>query len=242
LFRILKKKIQKKKKKKFKFADLCFRFDAVFGPKASNEDVFSHVVECVDGLLSGQNATVFAYGQTGGGKTHTMAGTKQDKGVIGRVVDYLFSRLTAGAATTEAKVEVSYLEIYNEKVFDLLEPKDADLQIREDLNRTIFVQNLSHKTVRSAKEFEAVYELGLAHRRSSPTALNATSSRSHAVLSIVVRCKNDRVATVGKLHLCDLAGSEDNRLTGNTGMRMTESRFVACVFFFFLFWLGFCSF
>jgi kinesin family protein 22 len=142
-------------------------------------------------------------------------------------VDYLFSRL---GSVLESKVEVSYMEIYNEKVWDLLELKDADLPIREDINRTIFVPGLSQKTVRSTTEFDAVYELGCAHRRTSPTSLNATSSRSHAVLSIVVRCRTDTVASVAKLHLCDLAGSEDNRLTGNTGMRMTESRFLVVFF------------
>ncbi len=152
-----------------------------------------------------------------------MTGSRDDPGVIPRVAERLFERLAATADTVEATVEVSYMEIYNEKVFDLLETKDNDLPIREDINRVIFVQGLAQKRVRSRAEFASLYERGCANRRSAPTALNATSSRSHAVLSLTVKCRRDTVATTGKLHLCDLAGSEDNRQTLNQGMRLTES-------------------
>ena len=202
---------------------LFCRLDRVFGEKSRNADIFGEVSQTVDRAIVGHNNVIFAYGVTGSGKTHTMTGSREDPGVIPRVMGRLFERLEKLSGQQEASVEVSYLEIYNEKVFDLLETKEADLPIREDLTRAIFVPGLAQRVVRSPAEFQAVYEQGCANRRSAPTALNASSSRSHAVLSVTVRCRGERTATAGKLHLCDLAGSEDNRQTGNQGLRLQES-------------------
>jgi kinesin family protein 22 len=196
----------------------------VFGEGSTNADVFAEVSPAVDRVIRGLNCTIFAYGITCSGKTHTMSGSKADPGVIPRVVRRLFERLAelAGHGASGARVEMSFMEIYNEKVFDLLEPS-TDLPIREDATRAIFVPGLAQRPVRSPAEFEAEYERGCSNRRSAPTALNANSSRSHAVLSITVRCRGEHTATTGKLHLCDLAGSEDNRHTGNQGLRLQES-------------------
>ena len=196
----------------------------MYSESGSNAEIYEeNVAKSVRRVLNGYNAVVFAYGQTSSGKTHTMSGSADDMGIIGRAAHDLFGELDK-QTTGRWKVAMSYLEIYNEKVYDLLETKNADLPIRENTDRTIFVPGLSQEPIRTAQDFERVYESGCFNRRSAPTALNVSSSRSHAVLMLTVRQRRaDGTTLTGKLYLVDLAGSEDNRHTGNTGMRMTES-------------------
>ncbi|EGD83646.1 hypothetical protein PTSG_04253 [Salpingoeca rosetta] len=208
---------------------LKFRFDACYNEEASQKEIFmGEVKPLLDLPLKGFNATCFAYGPTGAGKTFTMQGTKQHPGIIPRSIKHMFQLVNRRTKDTQQfTVSMSFLEIYQEKVYDLLEPKDHDLTILQDASGSIVVPDLAEVPIQSVKDFEATYNSGLEQRATHSTALNAHSSRSHAVLTIKVQsraCKNGEWnARVGKLHLIDLAGSEDNRKTGNVGDRMKES-------------------
>ena len=185
-------------------------------------------------IFKGNDATVFAYGVTGTGKTFTMRGGKSvsERGVIPRLLSGIFKRgrelekKSDGEITTT--VDMTYYEIYNDRVFDLFEPLDkrslAGLPLREHDKKTIVV-GLTEKRVASLKEFETLYDTANANRTTFATKLNAHSSRSHAITGIRVTVSNQasRESRVGTLSAIDLAGSEDNRRTCNDKERMTES-------------------
>jgi kinesin family member 22 len=180
-----------------------YTFDAVFGPNSTQEDIFEELREAVARFMEGRNLTVFCYGNTGAGKTYTMMGTKDAPGLMCNIVrEILRCR----------EFLVSYMEIYNEKIYDLLEPRE--LMLRE-FNKTIVVQNIYSRRIRSMEEFSEALVCGARNRTTGETRLNKNSSRSHAILRI----------SMGehKLHLIDLAGSENNRKTGNEGVRLEES-------------------
>lgn len=206
-----------------------FKFDAVYDEHSNNDEIFSKEIQIpIERAVQGFNTTIFAYGITSAGKTHTMQGNKNDPGVIPRVAREIFKILGQNGADAEDwSVNMSYLEIYNEKVCDLLDTKNVDLPIREDMQRNIFVPQLKQVSLKTHADFELWYDAGCNNRRSAPTALNNQSSRSHAILTLSIRRgqkKNGSQSfSFGKLHLIDLAGSEDNRLTTNTGVRMMES-------------------
>ncbi|TMW66405.1 hypothetical protein Poli38472_004170 [Pythium oligandrum] len=176
-------------------------------------------------VLEGINTTVFAYGATGTGKTFTMEGSKRNLGMIPRAVKRLFE--VAEEQKRLFQLEMSYLEIYNDRVLDLFVSKQqqTDLPIRQQPDGTIAVQGLSRKRITTLHEFEELYDRGNTNRKRAPTEMNAESSRSHSILMIQARAQDTKGSQVcfGKLHLIDLAGSEDNRRTGNTGTRLTES-------------------
>ncbi|RXM95897.1 Kinesin-like protein KIF22 [Acipenser ruthenus] len=207
-------------------------FDAFYGENSSQQEVYTGSVKPVlSHLLTGQNTSVFAYGPTGAGKTHTMLGGAEEPGVIPRAVRDVFQmvREESGLPASqdwEHSVSMSYLEIYNEKVLDLLEPQDQDLPIREDKDKNILIPGLTQRTIGSFSEFESHFLPASQNRTMASTKLNTRSSRSHTVLLIRV-VKSQHVLPfrqlTGKLYLIDLAGSEDNRRTGNQGIRLKES-------------------
>ncbi|XP_069508124.1 kinesin-like protein KIF22 [Ambystoma mexicanum] len=207
-----------------------YQFDAFYGDDSTQQEVYARSVEPVlSHLLDGQNASVFAYGPTGAGKTHTMLGSPEHPGIIPRAVKDLFQMTRSENSSSDHwtfKVTMSYLEIYQEKVLDLLEPKHQDLPIREDQDKNIFIPNLTQKIISSFSDFENYFIPASQNRTVASTKLNDRSSRSHAVLLIKVQKREGfspfRQFT-GKLYLIDLAGSEDNRRTGNQGIRLKES-------------------
>ncbi|XP_043942274.1 kinesin-like protein KIF22 [Protopterus annectens] len=211
---------------------VCYQFDKFYGEKASQLDVYKgSVLPILGHILNGQNASVFAYGPTGAGKTHTMLGSPEQPGVIPRALRDIFQmtrelRSQAEHENWDFTITMSYLEIYQEKVLDLLEPKQQDLPIREDMNKNIFIPNLTQKVIASFAEFEKQFIPASQNRTVASTKLNSRSSRSHSVLLLKV-VKKERVSPfrqlTGKLYLIDLAGSEDNRRTGNQGIRLKES-------------------
>ncbi|XP_065098784.1 kinesin-like protein KIF22 [Paramisgurnus dabryanus] len=209
---------------------LQYQFDAFHCEKASQQEVFvSSVKPILSHILGGQNASVFAYGPTGAGKTHTMLGSQEQPGIIPRAVREVFHLVEAqekGRDAWEYSVGMSYLEIYNEKVLDLLSPGSQDLPIREDKDRNILIPGLTHVPLSSFSDFDSHFIPASLNRTTASTKLNQRSSRSHAVLLIKVvksqRGPPHRQQT-GKLYLIDLAGSEDNRRTGNQGIRLKES-------------------
>nr|XP_014353463.1 PREDICTED: kinesin-like protein KIF22 [Latimeria chalumnae] len=165
------------------------------------------------------------------GKTHTMLGDSEQPGVIPRAVRDIFQmsreqRTESGSDQWRFSIVMSYLEIYQEKVLDLLEPKNHDLPIREDKDKNIFIPKLMEQAITSFADFEKHFIPASQNRTVASTKLNNRSSRSHSVLLLKV-VKTQSVSPVrqltGKLYLIDLAGSEDNRKTGNQGIRLKES-------------------
>ena len=164
-----------------------------------------------------------------------MQGSPELPGIIPRSVESVlkFAKSKEPAKSSKSKtstpactISVSYLEIYNEKVYDLLGPKDQDLPIREDQTRNIFIPNLEEVQISTLDDFHKTYAAGCRNRTTASTKLNAKSSRSHAILIVKVQYKESAPphrTFIGKLHLIDLAGSEDNRRTDNKGIRLTES-------------------
>ncbi|XP_041038106.1 kinesin-like protein KIF22 isoform X1 [Carcharodon carcharias] len=209
-----------------------YNFDAFYGDDSSQQEIYMGSVKPIlSHVLNGQNASVFAYGPTGAGKTHTMLGSPEQPGVVPRALLDIFrmsreqSDQLSGPSWRFA-ITMSYLEIYQEKVLDLLETRHQDLPIREDREKNIFIPNLTQQPVSSFVEFEQFFLPATEKRTTASTKLNGRSSRSHSVLLIKV-VKLETVSPfrqlTGKLYLIDLAGSEDNRRTGNRGIRLKES-------------------
>ncbi|XP_016124809.1 kinesin-like protein KIF16B isoform X2 [Sinocyclocheilus grahami] len=198
----------------------------------SQEKVFKDLgTDVLKAAFEGYNACIFAYGQTGSGKSHTMMGIPGDVGLIPRICEGLFSRISGMTRRDEAsfRTEVSYLEIYNERVRDLLRRKLAEtynLRVREHPKEGPYVEDLSKHLVQNYNDVEELMEAGNINRTTASTGMNDTSSRSHAIFTInFTQAKFDAVMpseTVSKIHLVDLAGSERADATGATGVRLKE--------------------
>lgn len=212
---------------KRKCKDLKFMFDHVFGETSRQQEVFQHTTRNIlDGVLNGYNCSVFAYGATGAGKTHTMLGTEMDPGVMFLTMVELYRRIEEIKEEKLCEVLISYLEVYNEQIQDLLQPKGF-LAIREDPQKGVVVQGLSLHQPESAEQLLQMLANGNKNRTQHPTDANATSSRSHAVFQIYVK-QQDRAAginrdlRVAKMSLIDLAGSERASSTNAKGDRQRE--------------------
>ncbi|XP_028824462.1 kinesin family member 4 [Denticeps clupeoides] len=208
----------------------AFTYDYVFDPTAEQEEVFqAAVAPLLGGLFRGYNATVLAYGQTGSGKTFSMGGTytsaqesEPTVGVIPRVIQQIFQQME-----TNFLLSVSYLEIYNEDILDLLSAakEKPAISIREDPKEGIKIFGLTERQVFSSQEMVCCLEQGNSARTVGSTAMNAASSRSHAIFTITLeqRSQGDKgEAVVSKLHLVDLAGSERQKKTKAEGDRLKE--------------------
>ncbi|KAI0215869.1 Kinesin-like protein KIF19 [Lamellibrachia satsuma] len=206
-----------------------FVFDLTFDGSASQQETYAKTCSfLMPSVINGYNATVFAYGATaaGTGKTHTMLGTDDDPGIMVRALNDLFLEMERTQDKLIYKVTMSYLEIYNEMIRDLLQPGSGYLDLRED-SKGIQVSGLSSVFANSTREVMDILFQGNKQRTQEPTAANKTSSRSHAVLQITVRQRSRTANTVqevkvGKLFLIDLAGSERAANTLNRGKRMVE--------------------
>ncbi|XP_029066589.1 kinesin-like protein KIF18B isoform X3 [Monodon monoceros] len=212
---------------KKKGKDLTFVFDRVFGEVATQQDVFHHTTHSIlDSFLQGYNCSVFAYGATGAGKTHTMLGREGDPGIMYLTTMELYRRLEACREEKRLEVLISYQEVYNEQIHDLLEPK-GPLAIREDPDKGVVVQGLSFHQPTSAEQLLGMLTRGNRNRTQHPTDVNATSSRSHAIFQIFVK-QQDRIPgltqalRVAKMSLIDLAGSERASSTHAKGERLRE--------------------
>lgn len=183
--------------------------------------------------MGGYNGTIFAYGQTGCGKTHTMIGVKGDKmqrGIIPNAFDHIFGYFDD--ATNNKKrflIRCSYLEIYNEDIRDLLSKNvEQKLDLKEDPDKGVFVKDLNQIIVKSIAEIESYMDRGTANRKTGETAMNKDSSRSHSIFTIYVETAETNAAgeqtiKAGKLNLVDLAGSERQSKTQATGARLKEA-------------------
>ncbi|XP_029632546.1 uncharacterized protein LOC115208550 isoform X5 [Salmo trutta] len=198
----------------------------------SQEKVFKDLgSDVLKAAFQGYNACIFAYGQTGSGKSYTMMGNPGDAGLIPRICEGLFSRIAGMTHWDEAsfRTEVSYLEIYNERVRDLLRRKSTqtyNLRVREHPKDGPYVEDLSKHLVQNYHDVEVLMEAGNINRTTAATGMNDTSSRSHAIFTInFTQAKFDMempCETISQIHLVDLAGSERADATGATGVRLKE--------------------
>jgi len=194
-------------------------------------DVFDYSIRpTVDDILNGYNGTVFAYGQTGAGKSYTMMGSDIDddkgKGIIPRIVEQIFASILASASDIEYTVRVSYMEIYMERIRDLLVPQNDNLPVHEEKNRGVYVKGLLEVYVSSVAEVYEVMRRGGNARAVSATNMNQESSRSHSIFVITVTQKNVGNGSMksGQLFLVDLAGSEKVGKTGASGQTLEEAK------------------
>ncbi|XP_016091389.1 kinesin-like protein KIF11 [Sinocyclocheilus grahami] len=226
-----------------KAARKTYTFDMVFGPSAKQIDVYRSVVcPILDEVIMGYNCTVFAYGQTGTGKTFTMEGERSPNeeftweedplaGIIPRTLHQIFEKLSNNG--TEFSVKVSLLEIYNEELFDLLSPAPdvtERLQLFDDPRnkRGVTIKGLEEITVHNKDEVYQILERGAAKRKTASTLMNAYSSRSHSVFSVTIHMKEitldgEELVKIGKLNLVDLAGSENIGRSGAVDKRAREA-------------------
>ncbi|XP_004776428.1 kinesin-like protein KIF19 [Mustela putorius furo] len=205
-----------------------FIFDAVLDQHASQEDVYRATTQhLVEGVVSGYNVTVFAYGPSGAGKTYTMLGMDTEPGIYLRTLTDLFRAIEEARDHADCSVSMSYLEIYNEVIRDLLNPSSGFLDLREDSRGNIQIAGIMEVSTSNAQEIMQLLTKGNRQRTQEPTAANKTSSRSHAVLQVTVRRRSRRADSleevrVGRLFMVDLAGSERASQTQNRGKRMKE--------------------
>ncbi|KAG9473518.1 kinesin-like protein KIF19 isoform X2 [Eleutherodactylus coqui] len=205
-----------------------YMFDVAFDYSATQDTVYRLTTKgLIEGVISGYNATVFAYGPTGCGKTYTMLGTDREPGIYIRTLNDLFKAIEETSDDMEYEVLMSYLEIYNEMIRDLLNPALGYLELREDSKGVIQVAGITEVSTINAKEIMQLLMKGNKQRTQEPTAANKTSSRSHAILQVTVRQKNrvkniTQEVRVGRLFMIDLAGSERASQTQNRGQRMKE--------------------
>ena len=210
--------------------DKSYAFDNAFDDAVPQETVFEKTTRpLVPDVMRGSNATCFAYGATGSGKTHTMMGSFELPGVIPQTADELFEAIRQASEEYLFTVKIQYVEIYNESIKDLLEPSNnSALDVREHPKDGTSVANAAMLVVSSRKELEALIHKGNLFRATESTNVNAVSSRSHAVLQLKVesrsRFENSKKIHVGKLSLIDLAGSERAKKTGNEGKRLQEGQ------------------
>ncbi|KAL8492277.1 hypothetical protein ACS0TY_023779 [Phlomoides rotata] len=220
-----------------------FTFDHVFGSSGSTcSSIFDEcVAPLVDALFHGYNGTVLAYGQTGSGKTYTMGtnynGEEPENGVIPKVMDTIFSRVGTTKDSTEFLIRVSFIEIFKEEVFDLLDqkttgPARVPIQIRERVSGGITLAGVTESEVGTKEEMASYLLQGSLCRATGSTNMNSQSSRSHAIFTISMEQKRMNHSLAGddvgddvlmaKLHLVDLAGSERAKRTGADGTRFQE--------------------
>ncbi|KAL0414872.1 UNVERIFIED_CONTAM: Kinesin-like protein KIN-12C [Sesamum radiatum] len=194
----------------------------------------------VENCMSGYNSCMFAYGQTGSGKTYTMMGEidkmdgklSDDCGITPRIFEYLFTRISKEEESRKHErltysCKCSFLEIYNEQITDLLEPSSTNLQLREDLKKGVYVENLTEFSVRTVNDVLKLLQQGAANRKIAATHMNSESSRSHSVFTCIIesRWEKDSMAHLrfGRLNLVDLAGSERQKSSGAEGGRLKEA-------------------
>ncbi|XP_012985311.2 kinesin-like protein KIFC3 isoform X3 [Melopsittacus undulatus] len=210
---------------------VSFELDKVFPPQASQEEVFQEVQALVTSCIDGYNVCIFAYGQTGAGKTYTMEGTAANPGINQRALQLLFSEVRGKAADWDYAISVSAAEIYNESLRDLLgkEPQEKlEIKLCPDGSGQLYVPGLTEFRVQSVEDINKVFEFGHVNRATECTNLNEHSSRSHALLIVTVRGldRSTGLRTTGKLNLVDLAGSERVGRSGAEGSRLREAQHI----------------
>lgn len=220
----------------------AFTFDSVFDSQSMQLDIYNTTArQIVESVLHGYNGTVLAYGikythlgQTGTGKTFSMEGINTPdglmRGIIPNAISHIFTHISQASVESKYLVSATYLEIYNEEIRDLIDPARTRLDLKESIERGVYVNDLSSYVIRDAKEMDALIKSGNKNRSVGSTLMNATSSRSHSIFTITVETSDKNIQNgeaesyrVGKLHLVDLAGSERQNKTGASGQRLKEA-------------------
>ncbi|XP_072304889.1 kinesin family member 5Aa isoform X2 [Eucyclogobius newberryi] len=207
-----------------------YAFDRVFPTNTTQEQVYNtSAKQIVKDVLGGYNGTIFAYGQTASGKTHTMEGKLHDPhqmGIIPRIAEDIFNHIFAMDENLEFHIKVSYFEIYMDKIRDLLDVTKTNLSVHEDKNRVPFVKGCTERFVSSPDEVMDLIDEGKSNRHVAVTNMNEHSSRSHSIF--LINIKQEHVETeqklCGKLYLVDLAGSEKVSKTGAAGSVLDEAK------------------
>lgn len=216
-----------------------FRFNKVFDQDCKQDEVFEEVAQgVIDNVLSGYNGTIFAYGQTGSGKTFTITGGAEryvDRGLIPRSLSYIFEYFEKHPGTVFT-AHISYLEIYNESGYDLLDPKHEACRLEdlpkvnlfEDSDNNVHLKNLSLHQASNEEEALNLLFLGDTNRMIAETPMNQASTRSHCIFTIHISTRDPESATIrrAKLHLVDLAGSERVGKTNVGGTLLTEAKYI----------------
>ncbi|XP_043725080.1 kinesin-like protein KIN-12E isoform X2 [Telopea speciosissima] len=218
-----------------------FTFDHIACETISQEELFKVVgLPMVENCMSGYNSCMFAYGQTGSGKTYTMMGEifemdgklNEYCGLTPRIFEYLFMTIRAEEENRRDEklkysCKCSFLEIYNEQITDLLEPSSTNLQLREDMKKGVYVENLTEHEVTTVRDVVELLLQGAANRKMAATHMNSESSRSHSVFTCIIESRWDKDSMnhlrFARLNLVDLAGSERQKSSGAEGERLKEA-------------------
>ena len=194
-------------------SEQLYTLDRIFKPDATQQEVYDVSARpVIESVLEGFNGTVFAHGQTSSGKTYTMQGSdiydKKYRGIIPRMVETVFEKISQKSDNIEYVVKVSLIEIYLEKIRDLLDPKKTNLKIREEKKKGIYIEGCTEKFVNDEKDVYNLMNLGNNNRSIGVTNMNEQSSRSHSIFILSVQQNNiaDFSSKNGKLYLVDLAG------------------------------------
>ncbi|XP_035981527.1 kinesin-1 heavy chain [Fundulus heteroclitus] len=209
-----------------------YYFDRVFQSNTTQVQFYNAVaLKIVKDVLEGYNGTIFAYGQTSSGKTHTMEGKLHDPdmmGIIPRIVEDIFNYIYSMDENSEFHIKVSYFEIYLDKIRDLLDVTKTNLSVHEDKNRVPFVKGCTERFVCSPEEVMDAIDEGKNNRHVAVTNMNEHSSRSHSIFLINIKQENTQTEQklTGKLYLVDLAGSEKVGKTGAEGTVLDEAKMI----------------
>lgn len=201
----------------------CFTYDGVFSLETKQDSIYNSVAKnAVDSVIQGYNSCVFAYGPTSSGKTFTMFGTPKEPGIIPRACSHVFEKREE---VDDITVKCSFIEIYREKIRDLLIKSSPDLRLRQDPHKGVYVDNLTEKYVHTPEEILETIKEGTRQRVVSSTAMNNVSSRSHALLTLNIKqILKDGSEVLSKLHLVDLAGSENVGRSQVQGISLVEAQ------------------
>ncbi|XP_021721625.1 kinesin-like protein KIN-7K, chloroplastic isoform X2 [Chenopodium quinoa] len=209
---------------------IAYAYDRVFGPTTTTRHVYDVAAQhVVNGAMEGINGTIFAYGVTSSGKTHTMHGDQRSPGIIPLAVKDAFS-IIQETPSREFLLRVSYIEIYNEVVNDLLNPAGQNLRIRED-HQGVFVEGVKEEVVLSPAHALSLIAAGEEHRHVGSTNFNLLSSRSHTIFTLTIESSpcgensEGEAVNLSQLHLIDLAGSESSKAE-TTGVRRKEGAYI----------------
>jgi len=199
-----------------------FTFDHVFDAGSNQEDIYRMIEPVVDSVCNGYNATIFAYGSSGSGKTYTMFGSEDDMGIVPRACESIFKKNMND--TLDRNVKFSFIEIYNDHIRDLLNVSHDDLHIR-NCEKGVYIQGLTERLVYNSDDILSSISTGAKQRRISSTHVNNVSSRSHAVLTITIsQLGIDESEIISKLNLVDLAGSENVGRSDVHGIALSEAQ------------------
>lgn len=211
---------------------LPYSFDHLFFPESTNEDIFEEVVKkVVLQSMNGYNGSIFTYGQTSSGKTFTMNGSHTQPGIIPQAIYYCFKSIQDSFPDREFLFRVSYIEVYNEQVKDLLNSEPCHIKIQHDPKNGTKLSGVKEQVVLSPQQVIALIRAGEAQRHVGSTDMNETSSRAHTLFKLIIESRqrgdsSDSPVRASFLNLIDLAGSENAKMTSSTGVRATEAKHI----------------